>query len=592
MTSGRQNLEWAAALVDELVRAGVLWFVVAPGSRSTPLVLAAHAHPRAKTVVHLDERSAAFFALGVGKATGRPAAVVTTSGTATANLLPAVVEAAQSESPLLVLTADRPTRLLGGDANQAIDQAHLYGRYPKASFDAGAVSTDADSVLHLRQIGSRAAQAAAEHPHGPVHVNVPFSKPLQPDEHVGSLDFEGLVGARREGRAFTKVAGTPGRPSREAIAAAAEALSGARKPLIVAGPSPVDATSAAAARQLAHMWGIPLATDPLSGARFVASQGAETLAADYADAFLANAQVADVLRPDVVIRFGRSPTSARLNELCVSAARQGAPVVVFDAGGRWKDHRATVSQVIVGDPRSAIEDLTAVLPALSELDVEWSEQWRAATRAAHEYMLGLEADPNFEAEVARAAARSIPEGGTFFVSSSMPIRDVDAFVTSQEFNGRALGNRGASGIDGIASTALGAAAALDAPTLCLIGDVAFLHDVGGLLAARSVDAPVVFVVVNNDGGGIFHMLPIRAHEPAFTEYFATPHGLELSHAAALYGLSYKRVTSDQVEASARDAFTEGGGHVLEVRTDRDRNAEVRSDVVSALGESALAALEL
>lgn len=592
MASGRQNLEWAAALVDELVRAGIEWFMVAPGSRSTPLVLAAHAHPHARTVVHLDERSAAFFALGVGKATGRPAAVVTTSGTATANLLPACVEAAQSESPLVLLTADRPTQLLGGDANQAIDQTNLYGRYPKASFDTGAVSAAPDSLRHLRQVGSRAAQTASAHPHGPVHVNVPFSKPLQPDEDVASLDFDGFAEGRPEGRPYTVVDDMPGRPGVAAIEGAVAVLSAARRPLIVAGPSSVDATAATAARRLSSLWGVPLVTDPLSGARFVSSDGGQALTVDYADAFLADAKVAEALRPDAVIRFGRSPTSARVNALCVSAARQGAPVVVFDAGGRWKDHRATVTHVVGGDPGSAIDALTTAHPALPALDTQWAALWNAASRAAHESLVARAADPDFEGAVAWSAARAIPEGGAFFISSSMPIRDVDAFVTPREFTGRAFGNRGASGIDGIASTALGTAAATDAPTLCLIGDIAFLHDIGGLLAARSVEAPVVFVVVNNDGGGIFHLLPIREHGSTFTKYFATPHGLDLSHAAALYGLPHSLVSPGELEVKARDAFASGGTHILEVRTDRERNAASRAEVVGAIGKAVAAALGL
>ncbi len=572
--SGRANLEWAAALIDELVRGGVRWFIVAPGSRSAPLVLAAHHHPDARTVVQLDERSAAFFALGIGKATEVPAAVITTSGTATANLLPATVEAAQSEAPLILVTADRPARLMGGDANQAIDQRGLFGVYPKRFFDLGAVSTETEALAHVRQVGARVVASARCIPQGPVHVNVPFDKPLQPPPEEIPAGYRGPEGGRPDGSPFTRVLAAPSGATPAAVATILDIIGSARRPLVVAGPASPATGSGAAARTLATRWAIPLIADPLSGGRFESGDVGQTLI-DHAGMFLPCAGVASALQPDLVLRFGCSPTSEGVTHLCASASAGGGEVVVFDSGDRWKDHRASVTHVVKGDPTSCVEALLSSMGTLPEVDPTWTATWAAASQAARAAALEAMAGEPFEGVLARAAARSIPSDGLLFVSSSMPIRDVDDFVTPGDFRGIAIGNRGASGIDGITSTALGVALGSERPLLCLMGDVAFLHDVGGLLAARSVRSPVVFVVVNNDGGGIFHMLPIRDHEPAFTKYFATPHGSDLRHAAALYRLPHATVEPQDLERNARDAFAAGGTHVIEVLADRARNRELR-----------------
>ncbi len=587
--SGRINLGWAAALIDELVRGGVCWFVIAPGSRSTPLVLAVHEHPQAQTVVHLDERSAAFLALGVGKASGTPAAVITTSGTAAANLLPAAVEAAQSQTPLILLTADRPTRLIGGDANQAIEQRGLFGNYPKASFDPGAVSSDPVAVAYMRQIGARAAAMAATVPQGLVHVNVPFEKPLEPAPLEAEMEAPDDALARISGSPFTRVLAQLGAAPPSAISQVAEVLRAARRLLVVAGPSSHSSTAGRAALMLADRCASPLIADPLSGARFVDS-GSESRHNDHADIILGDPDLVDALLPDVIVRFGPSPTSKTVNDLCARVGRTVGGVLTFDEGGRWKDHGATVSDMVIADPAATVGALCDGSELALDLDPEWAASWSAATAAAREEVRATWAEEPFEATVAQSAVRSIPKGGALFVSSSMPIRDVDAFVTADDFCGPAFGNRGASGIDGITSTALGVALTHGRPTLCLTGDVAFLHDVGGLLATRSVDSPVVFVVINNDGGGIFQMLPIVEHEPAFTEFFATPHGLTFEHAAALYGLPYAAVMPQDLERVSRDAFAAGGTHILEVAMDRSRNRELRSAAKKRVQQAALKAV--
>ncbi len=591
---GRLNLLWARTFLDGLAAAGVRLVVVAPGSRSTPLVLAADGHPDIRTLVHLDERSAGFLALGAGKASGAPAAVITTSGTAVANLLPSVVEAAQSETPLLLLTADRPHRLRDADANQAIDQVRIFGSYPIAAYDLSAPEERPETMDHVRQLAARAVHESVGPPAGPVHVNFPFDKPLHPDPS----------GPIREGR--QAVRGLEVRTGRlgldaEGIRDLARRVGQTHRGIVISGEA--SSPDGAPARAIAECTGYPLLADPLGG-RFGRTAG-DGVHADHYDLFLRAPEVAAALSPDLVIRVGRSPTSTAL---AAHVAQSGAEVVVIDDGRRWKDHAVTANLYLKADPAGVATALAAALaPVLASAPSHadggsngrqeangWQALWRRAAGAAANVIAAREASAgadSYEPLVTRAAVASIPEGGLLFASSSMPVRDVDAYVTAG-VDIRCVGNRGASGIDGIASSALGAALASGRPTLALVGDLAFLHDLNGLVPARALGLPVVFLLLNNDGGGIFHLLPIREHEPAFTRYFATPHGLDFRHAGALYDLPFRRVPAAEVAAVVQAAFTEGGTHIIEVSSDRDENRRWRQETVDEVRASVMRELGL
>jgi len=587
VNEGRVTQIWAAAIIDELARSGVRTVVVAPGSRSTPLVLAITRDQRLQSVVQVDERSAGFFALGVGKATGMPAAVVTTSGTAAANLYPAVVEAAWSEVPLLVVTADRPHRLRGGDANQAIDQNRLFGMYAKRFFEVAPASSAEADLRHVRQLTSRAVAAAWEGPAGPVHMNVPFEKPLQPDatEPWPQPDAFG----RPDGQPYTQVSSGTRTPDQRALECVVGLVQEAKRGWLVAGaaeqagPSDGRDDLGSELRSLAEETGFILLADPLSGARHKAYTHL-----DHYDVLLGDDEVARALAPDLILRIGRSPTSQSLNDRIAHASATGVPVVLIDSGGRWKDHTASVSLVVRAD--------VGTLRAHLSREERHPEGGFGAARsrcavAANEALLAEPDDEHFEGRIARRVATAVPGRGNLFVSSSMPIRDIDAFVGSYELERvRVFGNRGASGIDGIVSTALGVAHGSATPTVCLLGDLAFLHDLNGFLATDARQADVVFVVVNNDGGGIFHMLPVRDHEPAFTRFFATPHGRDFRHAAALHDLPYRLSTAQTIGEDVRAAAEAGGVHILELRTDRERNTSARRRVIESMRAAARRAL--
>ncbi|HSH76312.1 MAG TPA: 2-succinyl-5-enolpyruvyl-6-hydroxy-3-cyclohexene-1-carboxylic-acid synthase [Longimicrobiales bacterium] len=585
MSHGAANTIWARSFADELARAGVRDVVLAPGSRSTPLVLAFARDGRFRLRVHLDERSAAFFALGAGKASGMPAVVLTTSGTAAANVLPAAVEASESETPLLILTADRPPRLRGADANQTIDQVRMYGTHVRDSFDVAPPALGGPELRHLRSLACRAAASSKGPRAGPVHVNFPFDKPLEPVEPPESFarDHPLALRGRPDGAPFVQVLSARASPAPDEVDAVAELLSSPRG-VIVAGPCPDQRRVGPAVARLARETGYPVLADPLSGARHGIAGGAHVVAAY--DLILRERAALEELRPTVILRVGNSPTSSALMSWILH--HEGVAHVVVDAGERWKDHGATATRYVRAD---AVDTLNALAEragrAVSE---EWAARWRAVERAALEAMDADAGEPH-EGELWGAILAAAPPGGALFVSSSMPVRDLDAFGHPRRDPLLVLGNRGASGIDGIVSTAFGVASRSPGPTICVLGDLAFFHDQNGLLWSREDDARVVFVLVDNDGGGIFHALPVAGLEPDFTSYFATPHGLDFHHVAALHGVPFRDVGPPELREALEAAIRADRTTVLRVRSERAANRRRHDEVGASVARRVREALQ-
>ena len=579
---------WVRAFIDELARGGVEHVCIAPGSRSTPLVMACAREDRIQTWVHLDERCAGFFALGLGKITRRPAAVITTSGTATANLFPAVIEASQAGVPLLVLTADRPAVLRGTDANQTIDQSDLYGSFVRGSLDAGEPSEE--DLRNVRALACEAVAATLGTDPGPIHVNFPLDKPLEPaelsEERAASLrdaDPVGLDGQADGTPMIPAVEGGAAGPVDEEVRAVAVALAGGSRGLIVVGPVADTEAVGPAVGDLARATGFPVLADPISGARF--SEHCVEHAVTAYDLILQGLLPSDhPLEPDVVIRIGGAPVSASL--LAFLGQLADVPQVRVTSGHLWKDHLGVASLYVRAEEAPFIRVVTNTL-GTPGAPPSWREQWKSIDQAARQAVCDFrasEAGEPGEGAVLAAVVAGVPEGTTLFVSNSMPVRDLDAFGGGGKPL-RVHGNRGASGIDGIVSTVAGIAAANDrrSPIVAVVGDVAFYHDMNGLFAVAKHRLDVVFVVINNDGGGIFHMLPIRDHEPEFTKYFAAPHGLDFRHVAELYGISYRRAEHPNDAAVALvDVLAGTGPRILEVRSDRDRNQHGREAVVEAV----------
>jgi len=576
MTAPNRNALWAETLVDELAAAGVGAACVAPGSRSTPLVVALADHPDVGTFSILDERSAAYFALGRGRV-GEPTAVVTTSGTATANLHPAVLEADRARVPLLALTADRPPELQDSGANQTVDQTALYGDAVRWFRELAEPEADDRKLRSLRTTAARAVAEATGVPAGPVHLNVPFRKPLEPVEVPGDVpaDLADRASLSAEGRDGPYVRTTRGEPRLDdgAVATVADALSAAERPVLVAGPADPPADGVDELPALAAELGAPLLADPLSGLRF-GEHVPETPVVGAYDAALAGPGLPD---PDVVFRVGASPTSKPLRQYLRDAdARQ----FLVDPAGGWREAAFTATDLLAAAPgplAAALVDRVTGSAAAG-----WVERFREVGER-HWELLADARDTRFEGGVLADVARLAPDPATVVVSNSMPVRELDRFGEPRAAELTTLANRGASGIDGVTSTALGAGSAGEDPLVLVTGDLAYYHDMNGLLSVARCGVDATIVLINNDGGGIFHMLPIAEFDPPFTDQFVTPHGLEFAPTGELYDLGFRRVDGRD---AFREAFAEAapaeGTQVLEVRTDAEGSHRTRERLAERL----------
>lgn len=572
---------WVGAFVDELARGGVLDACVAPGSRSTPLALMLAHHESMRVWTHLDERSAAFFALGMATATGRPVAVVCTSGTAAANLLPAVVEARLSGVPLVVLTADRPPELRPDvGAPQTVDQVKLYGTHAKWFVDAPLPEATPPLLRQARTLGARVADVARSAPAGPVHVNLPFREPLVPRAvpvPAGWSAMDRLAWTGRDGgEPWVRVDHPTSLPGAGDVEELAAMLADARRPLIVCGPH-ADPAIVAPLTALARRLDAPILADVLSQLRFGVES--HSLVVDAYDAFLRDRSATAALAPDMILRVGALPTSKTL-QLWLQAHAGARQLLLND--GSWADPAQEVGRAVRGEPAAvcgALADVLArMLGDIPSADTGWAALWRRTDdRARDALAAGLEAQEELsEPRVAAELAAALPDGATLWLSSSMPVRDLDSFGARHGGRVRVLSNRGGNGIDGVVSSALGAAAGGDGPTALLVGDLAFYHDMNGLLAARLHALDLTVVLVNNDGGGIFSFLPqsdaASVAPRDFEALFGTPHGLDFAHTAALYGARFARPEGwAEFRAALAHALATPGLDVIEVRTDRSAN---------------------
>ena len=580
------NTLWAETLVAELVAGGVEAVCVSPGSRSTPLTVACAEHPDLRVYSHLDERSSAFFALGRAKRTGEPTPLVCTSGTAAANYHPAVIEATQSGVPMLMLTADRPPELTDSGANQTIDQEKLYGDAVRWYRDMPEPEATPRKVRMLRTTVARALSNTTGSDPGPVHLNCRFRKPLEPtpvptDNPAGVpadwADGDRLAAEGRDGPFVTTARGA-GELTDAALSRVVSAVDAAERGLVVAGPSD-GGLGPDALEALATATGFPVLADPLSNLRFGPHvEGVPVVGG--ADAYLGTDAVADWPDPEVVLRFGASPTSKPMRHYLRDAdCRQ----FVVGPGGRWTEATFTASDLLVADPDRTAR---AVATGVTEPgDPAWTDRFQRAERAHWDTVVDALTGDYWEGGVLADVVRLAPDPATVFVSNSMPVRDLDRFGEPRTADLTVLGNRGASGIDGITSTALGAGSATDEPLVLVTGDLAYYHDMNGLLALARCDVDATIVLVDNDGGGIFHMLPIEDHD-TFESQFRTPHGLDFEPTGDLYGLDFQRVPD---RAAFLDAFEHSVGHegtqVLSVEFDAEDSHARRDALQRQLAES-------
>jgi 2-succinyl-5-enolpyruvyl-6-hydroxy-3-cyclohexene-1-carboxylate synthase len=547
------NTAFANALVDEWARAGVVHAVVAPGSRSTPLALALHRDTRVHVDVVLDERSAAFRALGIAKSSNEPIVLLCTSGTAVANFHPAVVEAHEANVPLIVCSADRPPELRDVGAPQTIEQPHLFGTAVRWYHDPGPPDDAGDDAgARWRVLACRAVAHARGGRPGPVHLNLPFREPLVPTG-APLVDAPG----RADGRPWTTTTTATSLVDDATARRLADLVARTERGLIVAGFG--AAVEARSVERFSEAAGWPVLADAVSNVRT-----GRNVVGCY-EALLRSAAFADAHRPDVVLRIGAPPTSKIVN-----AWIAGAATILVDEHDRWLDPDRTSSERIVAPAGAALHAILEHLAPPRGTN-RWTSSWMRADRAARDAIdAALDTDDEpCEARIARDVAACLADGSHLAVASSLPVRALEWCMAPRD-GVTVHANRGAIGIDGFVSTVLGiATTAGDSPTVALVGDLCFLHDTNGLLGAHDHNA--TFVVVDNRGGGIFSYLP--QHDlPEFEALFATPHDVDLAAVAVAHGVAAERVAhASDVPAALKDAMASGGTRVIVVPVDRERS---------------------
>ena len=558
------NTALASAFAEELARCGLRHAVLSPGSRSTPLALALWRQAEIETTVIVDERSAAFFALGAAQASRVPVAILCTSGTAAANYHPAVCEADHSAVPLLVLTADRPPELRGIGAGQAIDQLKLYGDSVRWFCEVGTHEASDDGLLHHRSTACRAFAAARGEPRpGPVHLNFPFREPLAPlavDGAVTATDPLALTG--RGDRPLTAVTPIDLEPSQFLLDEVAGHIAEAEIGVIVAGRQ-LDPELREPLAHLAAAAGYPILAEPTSQLRCGPHDRSHVVTAY--DLLLRDERFRGTASPDLVLRFGEMPTSKPLRSWL---AESGADQIVVDPLGDWNEPTRRAAALLRADPTELAAGWAA---RLGGGDRPPPAMWLEADRAAREAIEAelSEVDGLSEPGLQLALGAAHADGELVYTASSMPIRDQEAFLPSTEADIAFLCNRGTNGIDGLTSSGIGAAKATGRPTTIVTGDLGLLHDLGGLAALRDVPTPVRIVVIDNDGGGIFHFLPQQQALPdeEFESLLGTPRGVDVAKAANLFDLPHRRLES---LADLPAALAAGTG-LIEVNTDRETN---------------------
>ena len=592
MNSANRNTLWAAVLTDELARNGIRHVAIAPGSRSAPLVLAFAADERFRIYPVIDERGAAFFALGIGKASGQPAVVVTTSGTATANLFPAIIEANYSNTPVLVLTADRPHDLRDSGANQTIDQVKLYGDHVRWFVDVSPPEANSSdrTLRYLRTTVCRAVAYATGWAGGPVHLNIPFRKPLEPLEVAGdvpesAMDGMGFNGRSNAGfnRPFTEI---PPRISHVAdsmeLEIIREAIVKSPRGLIICGQD--SYLQWKDVKKLSEITGYPVLAEALSNLRFQPQQ--DGFVSGGYETYL-HGEFSSIVKSDLVLQFGRLPVGSGLLKYMDRHAEGNRFVI---NGFEWSDASHSSSGFYQVAPSTLIPRLNEIIASRNSSehpmpDLTWMELFRQAEKITWSTQDEFVDNEMVEGALLSSIVSALPVRAQLFVASSNPVRHLNQFVRPQEKIVSILANRGASGIDGTVASALGVAVKTDKPTILVIGDLALYHDLNSLHLIRRLDIPLIIVVINNDGGGIFQRLPIATHDPPFTRLFQMPHGLTFEHAAAMFDIPY---TLSQIGDGFRNTFKaaldSGGPHLIEVPSDAAIFEQQRQEINRRVAE--------
>lgn len=582
MTYTKHLTHYVVNFVDALVANGLTDVVISPGSRSTPLAVTMCEHKSLKEWIIIDERSAAFFALGMAQRTNRPVALVCTSGTAAVNYYPAIVEAYHNRVPLIVLTTDRPHELRDIGAPQAIDQIKMYGNYVKW-FKEMLLPESSERVLaDVRRTATIAMTEAMSNNQGPVHLNFPFREPLMPDFSIDNLS-KILHDKSADGKQFPLTIGGQKRLSDEQLQSIFQLINNKKRGIFVVGPQR-DLELAKPISELAARWNIPILADPLSQVR-AGSHDKSHIVTMY-DAILRNETVREQLKPDFILRFGAMPVSKMF--LFYLEQHKDVPQIVVEDYEGYRQPTEKMAHVVYANGRQLCKDLLlATEDTFKQAPNSWIKEWQRSEQIAQSHLFTHKDQRLTEGEAVRSLLEIIPNNSYLYVGNSMAVRDLDMFFKQREEPLTILNNRGVNGIDGVTSSALGAAAHGNRVTL-ILGDLSFYHDLNGLLAAKHYQMDLTILLINNDGGGIFSFLPQAGNPKYFEKLFGTPIGIDFAPAVNMYGGYFSRAKdTEDLQQKLTDSYARSGLSVIEVVTDRAENATWHREKWQTVNEALL-----
>ena len=538
-----RNTLWTETFAHELISAGVKYACISPGSRNTPLTLAFANNKNIKSYVLIDERSCAFFALGLAKSSNSPVALVCTSGTATAEFYPAIIEAYQQRVPLIVCTADRPPELLDVGANQTINQNNLYKNHIRWFVDLGLPEPTIRRLKHIKSTARRAVYESFIRSRGPVHLNFPFRKPFEPEFHTDEIRKDVIDFAKRNGdkkKNFVEAEEDKNIKNEKWFKEIESQITKNKNGLIIAGPENYNSHFPQNIAKLAEKLGYPILADGCSNIRF--GKHDKKLIISNFDAFLRSESFVKKIKPSFILHFGRTITSKALDTFLEKCS---APRYMINDYGDWFDPSNKSLAALDCKPFLFCERMNEFLEEnnFQRKQTDWLDTFLNADKTAGKVKIQVidKSSALNEPSITSEILNLLPDDSQVMISNSMPVRDFDYFASNSDKKLTIFNNRGASGIDGITSTALGIKAGKNKPTFLITGDLAFYYDVNGMLAALKYSLPLTIVLVNNNGGGIFEILPISNYGKVFNDYFVTPHNLDFSHFVKAYNGNYKKV---------------------------------------------------
>ncbi len=571
-----RNILWTETFVNELVSAEIKYACISPGSRNTPLTLAFANNKSIKSYVLIDERSCAFFALGLAKSSNSPVALICTSGTATAEFYPAIIEAYQQKVPLIVCTADRPPELLGVGANQTINQNNLYKNHIRWFVDLGLPQPTLRKLNHIKYTAKRAVYESFIKHKGPVHLNFPFRKPFEPEFHTDEIKKDIIDFAKKNDRKISfKIRETKNIKNERWFNKIAEQLIKIKKGLIIAGPENYNPDFSKDVVKLAHHLNYPIFADGCSNIRF-GKHNKELIISNF-DSFLRAESFVKKIKPDFILHFGRTITSKALETFLENC---NAPRYLINDYGDWFDPSNKSLAAINCKPFLFCNKMDEFLikSNFKRKQNEWLSLLLNTDKITEKIKMQIidKSAALNEPGIISEVLDLIPDNSQVMLSNSMPVRDFDYFASNSGKRLTIFNNRGASGIDGITSTTLGIKSGNKKLTVLITGDLAFYYDINGLLAAFKYRLPLIIILLNNNGGGIFEILPISNYGKVFKDYFITPHNLDFSHFVKAYNGNYKKVKNwIEFRTIFKNSFKEKNFTVIEIQTDSVKSLALR-----------------